>query len=89
MKYIKAFRFLTILIVSSLLISLNLVAQTNVSTELEVKIDNITIKSHLNEIAHTKTDAMFVIVEDKVLITGDNKRSAEHIAIRLGIDYFG
>jgi glyoxylase-like metal-dependent hydrolase (beta-lactamase superfamily II) len=38
----------------------------------EYKIDNITIKAHLNEIAHTKTDAMFEILEDKVLITGDN-----------------
>ena len=38
----------------------------------EVKIDNITIKSHLNKLAHTKTDAMFEIIEDKVLITGDN-----------------
>jgi len=38
----------------------------------EVKIDNITIKAHLNELAHTKTDAMYQIIEDKVLITGDN-----------------
>lgn len=39
----------------------------------EVKVDNITIKSHLANIkAHTVTDAMFEIVEDKVLITGDN-----------------
>ena len=38
----------------------------------EVKIDNITIKAHLNKIAHTKTDAMYQIIEDKVLITGDN-----------------
>ena len=38
----------------------------------EIKIDNITIKSHLNEKAHTKTDAMFEILEDKVLVTGDN-----------------
>ncbi len=38
----------------------------------EVKIDNITIKSHLNKLAHTKTDAMYQIIEDKVLITGDN-----------------
>ena len=38
----------------------------------EVIIDNITIKSHLNKLAHTKTDAMFEIKEDKVLITGDN-----------------
>ena len=37
-----------------------------------IKIDNITILSHLNEIAHTKTDAMFEILEDKLLITGDN-----------------
>jgi glyoxylase-like metal-dependent hydrolase (beta-lactamase superfamily II) len=38
----------------------------------EVKVDNITIKAHLNKKAHTLTDAMFEIVEDKVLITGDN-----------------
>ncbi len=38
----------------------------------EIKIDNITIKAHLNEKAHTLTDAMYEIVEDKVLITGDN-----------------
>ena len=39
----------------------------------EIKIDNITIKAHLANIkAHTVTDAMFEIVEDKVLITGDN-----------------
>ena len=38
----------------------------------EVTIDNITIKAHLSEIAHTKTDAMFEIINDKVLITGDN-----------------
>jgi glyoxylase-like metal-dependent hydrolase (beta-lactamase superfamily II) len=38
----------------------------------EIKIDNITIKAHLNEKAHTLTDAMYEIIEDKVLITGDN-----------------
>lgn len=38
----------------------------------EIKVDNITIKSHLNVLAHTKTDAMFEILQDKVLITGDN-----------------
>jgi len=38
----------------------------------KVVIDDITIKSHLSEFAHTKTDAMFEILEDKVLITGDN-----------------
>ena len=37
-----------------------------------VRIDNISIKSHLSELSHTKTDAMFQIVEDKILITGDN-----------------
>jgi len=38
----------------------------------EITIDGITIKSHLSKIAHTKTDAMFEILQDKVLITGDN-----------------
>jgi glyoxylase-like metal-dependent hydrolase (beta-lactamase superfamily II) len=38
----------------------------------EIKIDNITIKAHLNDKAHTLTDAMYEIIEDKVLITGDN-----------------
>ena len=38
----------------------------------EITIDNITVKSHLNDLAHTKTDAMFEIKGDKVLITGDN-----------------
>lgn len=38
----------------------------------EVRVDNITIKSHLNDFSHTRTDAMFQIVEDKILITGDN-----------------
>lgn len=37
-----------------------------------IKIDNITVRTHLDEWAHTKTDAMFVIPEEKVLITGDN-----------------
>ncbi len=42
-----------------------------------VKIDNISIKSHLSDWAHTKTDAMLEVIEDKVLFTGDtvnNKR---------------
>lgn len=38
----------------------------------EVTVDNITVRSHLNDWAHTKTDAMFVVVQDKLLITGDN-----------------
>ncbi len=48
------------------------IASIALENEQQVKIDNITIKSYLSEIAHTKTDAMFVILEDKVLITGDN-----------------
>jgi len=38
----------------------------------QVKIDNITIKTHLMDIAHTTTDAMFEIIEDKLFFTGDN-----------------
>ena len=64
MKYIKAFRFLTILIVSSLLISLNLVAQTNVSTELEVKIDNIF--KNFNDI--NKPGATVAVVKNQEII---------------------
>ena len=37
-----------------------------------VDVDNISIKSHLSELSHTKTDAMFEIMQDKILITGDN-----------------
>jgi glyoxylase-like metal-dependent hydrolase (beta-lactamase superfamily II) len=37
-----------------------------------IKIDNLSIKAHLNEHAHTKTDAMYEVVEDKLLFTGDN-----------------
>jgi len=37
-----------------------------------IHIDNISIKSHLSDVSHTKTDAMFQIIEDKILITGDN-----------------
>ena len=36
-----------------------------------ITIDDITIKSHLSEWAHTKTDAMLEVVEDKLLFTGD------------------
>jgi len=38
----------------------------------EIKIDNITVRAYLDDWAHTKSDAMFVIPEEKVLITGDN-----------------
>ncbi len=38
----------------------------------EIKVDNITFKTHLSTKAHTKTDAMIEILDDKVLITGDN-----------------
>ncbi len=37
-----------------------------------VKLGKLSIKVHLNEHAHTKTDAMIEVVEDKVLFTGDN-----------------
>ena len=36
-----------------------------------VKIDNISIKSHLSDWAHTKTDVMLEVLEDKLLFTGD------------------
>lgn len=36
-----------------------------------IKIDNISIKSHLSDWAHTKTDVMLEIIEDKLLFTGD------------------
>ncbi len=37
----------------------------------EIKVDNITIRVHLADWAHTRTDAMFVVVEDALLFTGD------------------
>lgn len=37
-----------------------------------IKLGKLSIKVHLNQHAHTKTDAMIEIVEDKVLFTGDN-----------------
>lgn len=40
--------------------------------QLIVTIDNISFKSHLSDVSHTKTDAMFEVIEDKLLITGDN-----------------
>ena len=36
-----------------------------------VKVDNISIKAHLLEWAHTKTDVMIEVLEDKLLFTGD------------------
>jgi glyoxylase-like metal-dependent hydrolase (beta-lactamase superfamily II) len=37
-----------------------------------VKLGKLSIKAHLGEHVHSKTDAMFEFVEDKVLFTGDN-----------------
>ncbi len=37
-----------------------------------IKVGDISIKTHLSEYAHTKTDAMFEVMEDKLLFTGDN-----------------
>jgi len=51
------------------------IPEVALSDEQEVKIDNITVRAHLSEWAHSKSDAMFVIVEDKVLLTGDNVMS--------------
>ena len=52
-----------------------IIPEVALSNEQEVKIDNITVRAHLSEWAHSKSDAMFVIVEDKVLLTGDNVMS--------------
>ncbi|CAA6825900.1 MAG: Unknown protein [uncultured Thiotrichaceae bacterium] len=38
----------------------------------ELNIGDITIRAHFTEHAHTVTDVMFEVVEDKVLFTGDN-----------------
>ncbi|TNG00980.1 MAG: MBL fold metallo-hydrolase [Gammaproteobacteria bacterium] len=38
----------------------------------EVKVGNLTFRSHLTDHAHTKTDLMVQIVEERLLITGDN-----------------
>lgn len=38
----------------------------------EINFGNITVKAYLTEQSHTKTDAMFEVVEDKLLFTGDN-----------------
>ncbi|PWQ95078.1 MBL fold metallo-hydrolase [Leucothrix pacifica] len=51
------------------------IPEVALSDEQEVKIDNITVRAYLSEWAHSKSDAMFVIVEDKVLLTGDNVMS--------------
>ena len=36
-----------------------------------IKIDNISIKIHSSDWAHTKTDVMLEVIEDKLLFTGD------------------
>ncbi len=64
MKYIKAFRFFSILIVSSLLFSLNLFAQTNVSDELEIKIDSIF--KNFNDI--NKPGATVAVVKNQKIV---------------------
>lgn len=38
----------------------------------ELKVGDITIRAHFTGHAHTLTDVMFEVVEDKVLFTGDN-----------------
>ncbi len=48
-----------------------LIPENALSDGQEIKVDNITIRVHLADWAHTKTDAMFVVVEDALLFTGD------------------
>lgn len=38
----------------------------------EITVDGITFRAHLTKHAHTKTDLMVEIVEDSLLVTGDN-----------------
>lgn len=43
-----------------------------VTHETNTTVDNMTVKTHFLEKAHSNTDIMLEIVEDKVLFTGDN-----------------
>jgi glyoxylase-like metal-dependent hydrolase (beta-lactamase superfamily II) len=38
----------------------------------EVKVGGITFRAHLTEHTHTKTDAMIEVVEDRLIVMGDN-----------------
>ena len=38
----------------------------------EIKVGDVTLRIYLTEWAHTKTDAMVEVVEDSVIMTGDN-----------------
>ncbi|MCP4043322.1 MAG: MBL fold metallo-hydrolase [Gammaproteobacteria bacterium] len=38
----------------------------------EIKAGGLTFRAHLTDHAHTKTDAMIEVVEDSLLVTGDN-----------------
>ncbi|MGB1111278.1 MAG: MBL fold metallo-hydrolase, partial [Gammaproteobacteria bacterium] len=38
----------------------------------EIKVDGLTFRAHLTDHAHTKTDAMIEVVEDSVMVLGDN-----------------
>jgi len=40
-----------------------------------VKLGKLSIKTHLGDHVHTKTDAMLEVLEDKILFTGDNVTS--------------
>jgi len=37
-----------------------------------IKLGKLSIKAHLGDHVHSKTDAMFEVLEDKILFTGDN-----------------
>lgn len=43
-----------------------------ISHEASLKVDNITVNVHFIAKAHSDTDVMFEVVEDKILFTGDN-----------------
>jgi CubicO group peptidase (beta-lactamase class C family) len=64
MKYIKAFSFFSILLVSSLLFSLNSFAQTTVTDELEIKIDSIF--KNFNDI--NKPGATVAVVKNQKIV---------------------
>lgn len=49
-----------------------------------VKVDNISIKAHLSEWAHTKTDMMIEVIEDKLLFTGDTVNNQRIISFDEG-----
>jgi hypothetical protein len=64
MKYMNAFRFFSILIVSSFLHTFDLVAQNNLSAEMEMKIDSVFEK--FNDI--NKPGSTVAVVKDQEIV---------------------